>query len=64
MTDDQSWLCVPLFFTHIYPLSLSCSSYFETFDTVSNIDPNDRLRMLSLVNKCSSNEELGELATN
>ena len=42
----------PLFFMH--------RRYFETFDAISDVGIADRLHMLKMVAKCSSNEELGE----
>ena len=36
-------------------------SYFETFDTISDVDSSNRLDMLRLVSECSNKEDLGQL---
>ena len=33
--------------------------YFETFDAITDVDVNDRLKMMNLVRKCTSKEEIG-----
>lgn len=35
--------------------------YFETFDVISDISPSERLKLLDMMNKCSSKEELDHL---
>lgn len=34
--------------------------YFETFDAITDVDVNDRLKMMNLVRKCSNKEEVGK----
>ncbi len=33
--------------------------YFETFDAITDVDVTDRLKMMNLVRKCSSKDEVG-----
>ena len=37
-----------------------CLRYFETFDVVSEVSTEDRLKMFDLTARCSSREALGE----
>ena len=34
-------------------------SYFETFDVISDVGQSERLKLLDMMAKCSSKEELG-----
>ena len=44
----------------VYVLMVMCvNRYFETFDAISDVDVKDRLKLISLISKCSSKEELG-----
>ena len=62
MTDELAWL-------YVAPLPLSSQvlhhwcrvcRYFETFDVVSELEVEERVKMMDMMAKCTSQEERGE----